>query len=172
MMQTIKIAVGFAMSISSFCHASTDAECLKHLGGAFGDIECFNGLSNKLKQENRKLAENVTLTIPNGNRNKGILKEYLRNQVKSRNFCEHSRESMTNWMHETVAVNPRYHDYDVAYYECVYVLLEQENKFLKSLLKNANQEWKSKPRRLRKWNFAHDKQDTNLLESKASTHAV
>ena len=138
MMRAIKIAACVAMSISSLCHASTDPECLKHLGGAFGDVECFNGLSNDLKQENRKLAENVASTIPNGNRNKGRLKEYLRNQVKSRNFCELSRESMTNWVREAVTVNPRYHDYDVAYYECVYVLLEQENKFLKSLFKNAN----------------------------------
>ncbi len=138
-MRATKIAACIAVSISSLCHASMDPECLKHLGGAFGDVECFNGLSNDLGQENRKLAEDVALTIPNGNRNKGILKEYLRNQVKSRNFCELSRESMTNWAREAVTVNPRYHDYDVAYYECVYLLLEQENKFLKSLLKNANQ---------------------------------
>lgn len=138
-MRAIKIAACVAMSISSLSHASTDPECLKHLGGAFGDVECFNGLSNDLKQENRKLAKDVTSTIPNGNRNKAILEEYLRNQVKSRNFCELSRESMTNWLHEAVTVNPRYHDYDVAYYECVYSLLQQENKFLKSLLKNANQ---------------------------------
>jgi hypothetical protein len=140
MMRAIKIAASVALSISNLCHASTDPECLKHLGGAFGDVECFNGLSNDLKQENRKLAENVASTIPNGNKNKSVLKEYLRNQVKSRDFCELSRESMTNWVREAVTVNPRYHDYDVAYYECVYVLLEQENKFLKRLLKNANQQ--------------------------------
>ncbi|GEM_PF-4548325 len=46
---------------------------------------------------------------------------------------------MTNWVHEAATVNPRYHDYDVAYYECVYVLLEHENEFLKNLFKNANQ---------------------------------
>jgi hypothetical protein len=138
-MRATKIAACFVMSISSFCHASTDPECLKHSGGAFGNVECFNGLSNDLKQENKKLAEDVDSTIQNGNRNKGLLKEYLRNQVKSRKFCELSRESMTNWTREAVTVNPRYHDYDVAYYECVYVLLAQENKLLKSLLKNVNQ---------------------------------
>ncbi len=139
-MLAIKISACIVMSISSFCYASTDPECLKHLGGAFGDVECFNGLSNGLKQENRKLAANVASTIPKGNGNRALLKRYLQNQVNAKNFCELGRASMTNWTRETMTVNPRYHDYDVAYYECVYVLLEQENKFLKSLFRNANQE--------------------------------
>lgn len=128
------------MSISSLCHASTDPECLKHLGGAFGDVECFNGLSNDLKKENKKLAQNVASTIPKGNRNKILFDQYRKNQVNSQNFCELSRASMTNWVREAKTVNPRYHDYDVAYYECVYGLLEQENKFLKRLIKNINQQ--------------------------------
>lgn len=139
-MRAIKIAACLAMSICTLCHASTDPACLKHLGGAFGDVECFNGLANDLKKENSKLAENVASIIPNGNRNKSLLMGYMRNQVASRNFCELSRESLTNWRREATTVNPRYHDYDVAYYECVYVFLEQENKFLKNLLKNANQQ--------------------------------
>ena len=139
MLRPTKIAACIAMSLSSLCHAATDPECLKHLGGAFGDVECFNGLSNDLKQENRKLAESVASTMPKGSRNKDLLKAYLQNQIKLRDFCELSRESMTDWVHEAPTVNPRYHDYDVAYYECVYGLLDQENKFLKSLLKNANQ---------------------------------
>lgn len=140
-MRAIKFAALAAMmSISGLCYASTDPECLKHLGGAFGDVECFNGLSNDLNKENRKLAEKIATTIPNGNRNRVILKEYLQNQVRAQDFCELSRESMTDWVREVVTVNPRYHDYDVAYYECVYLHLEQENKFLKRLLKNANQE--------------------------------
>lgn len=140
MMRTIKIAACVAMSISSLCHASTDPECLKHLGGAFGDVECFNGLSNDLKKENKTLAQNVASTIPKGNRNKILFDQYRKNQVNSQNFCELSRASMTNWVREAKTVNPRYHDYDVAYYECVYGLLEQENKFLKRLIKNINQE--------------------------------
>lgn len=139
MMRATQIAACAIMSISGLCHASTDPECLKHLGGAFGDVECFNGLSNDLKHENRKLAETVASTIPKGNPNKSLLKQYLQREFASHNFCELSRASMTNWVREAVTANPRYHDYDVAYYECVYGLLEQENKFLKSLLKNVNQ---------------------------------
>lgn len=138
-MRAMKIAAFVAMCLSSLCHAATDPECLKHLGGAFGDVECFNGLSNGLRLDNKKLADQVASAIPAGNRNKDILKEYLRSRVKSRNFCELSRASMTSWVHEAATVNPRYHDYDVAYYECLYVLLDQENKFLKALLKNSNQ---------------------------------
>lgn len=139
-MRAIKVAICIALSIPGFCQAATDPECLKHLGGAFGDVECFNGLSNDLKQENSILADKVASTIPKGNRNKDLLNKYRRNQVESRKFCQLGRESLTNWAPEKKTVNPRYHDYDVAYYECVYDLLEQENKFLKSLLKNANQE--------------------------------
>lgn len=139
-MRIIKIAACFAVTISSVCHASTDPECLKHLGGAFGDVECFNGLSNALKLENRKLAQNIASTIPKGNRNKILLAEYRKNQLDSRKFCELSRASMTNWASKARTINPRYHDYDVAYYECVYDLLERENRFLESLVKNVNQE--------------------------------
>ena len=138
-MRLIKFAACIVMSMSSLCHAATDPECLKHLGGAFGDVECFNGLSNDLKQENSKLAESVASTMPKESKNRNLLKAYLQNQVKARDFCELSRESMTDWVREAESVNPRYHDYDVAYYQCVYSLLEQENRFLKSLLKNANQ---------------------------------
>lgn len=139
-MRTTKIIVGIAMSVASVCHASTDPECLKHLGGAFADVECFNSLSNDLKQENKKLAESIASTIPDGNRNKALFKKYLQNQTSAQSFCELSRQSMTNWVRETRTVNPRYHDYDVAYYKCVYIHLEQENKFLKSLSKSANQD--------------------------------
>jgi hypothetical protein len=139
-MQAIKIAACIAMSISNTCFAATDPECLKHLGGAFGDVECFNGLSAELTKENVKLGSDVASTIPNGNRNRSLLKAYLRNQVQSRNYCELSRNAITNWRREAVPVHPRYHDYDVAYYECVYMLLVQENRFLKNLYKGIHQE--------------------------------
>jgi hypothetical protein len=139
-MRAIKIAACIAMSVASTCFASTDPECLKHLGGAFGDVECFNGLSNDLRKENAKLANDVGSTIPNKNRNKALLKAYLRNQVQSRKYCELSRASMTSWNRERAMVNPRYHDYDVAYYECIHTLLMQENSFLKRLYKRANQQ--------------------------------
>ena len=140
MKRATKIIACIAVSAASLCHASTDPECLKHLGGAFGDVECFNRLSNDLKQENKKLAESIASSIPNGNSNKALFKTYLRNQASAQSFCELSRQAMTNWVREAKTANPRYHDYDVAYYECVYVLLEQENKFLKSLSKSVNQE--------------------------------
>lgn len=139
-MRATNIAACLAMSMSALCHAATNPECLNHLGGAFAGVECFNGLANDLKQQNKKLAEEVAASIPNSNRNKGRLKDYLRNQLAARNSCELSRESMTKWVREPAVINPRYHDYDVAYYECVYVLLEAENKFLQNLLKNARQE--------------------------------
>lgn len=128
------------LTLSCLCHASTDPACLRHLGGAFGDVECFNSLSNRLMQENRILAENIRARIPKRNKNKRKLDQYLQSQSGLKAFCDLSRESMTNWTPESVTISPRYHDYDVAYYECVYVLFEQENRFLKGLLKNATQD--------------------------------
>jgi len=121
-------------------HAATDPECLKHLGGAFSGVECFNGLSNDLRQENKILAKKVDATIPPGNKNRELLNAYKRDQIASRKYCELTRESLTDWKPEQHLTNPRYHDSDVVYYECVYDLLKLENQFLKNLLKNITQE--------------------------------
>lgn len=135
-MRHTKIVIGLLVIVCNLSRASTDPECLKHLGGAFGDVECFNGLSNVLKQENTKLAHGIDASIPNKNKNKELLKRYLQVQAQSKDFCELNRQSMNGWEAEKTTINPRYRDYDVAYYECVYLLLEQENKFLKNLHKN------------------------------------
>ena len=139
-MRAIDMVACTTICIAGLCHASTDPQCLKHLGGAFGDVECFNGLSNDLKKENNRLAVKLSAIIPKPNRNATLFNKYLKTQADAPQFCELSRASMTGWQREAETVNPRYHDYDVAYYACVYSLLEQENKFLKTLIKNSSQE--------------------------------
>lgn len=137
-MRAIRHWVGVFLGMSNLCHAATDPDCLKHLGGAFGDVECFNGLTVELKKENQVLANKISASIPLGNRNRNLLNAYRRYQAKGRDFCELSRQSLTNWMRERETKHPRYHDYDVAYYECVYLLMKQENGFLKNLSKNVD----------------------------------
>ncbi|MYN46721.1 hypothetical protein GTP23_16865 [Pseudoduganella sp. FT93W] len=139
MMRVIRNLIGVLLGMVTLCHAATDPECLKHLGGAFGDVECFNGLSIELKKENQVLVKEISASIPSGNKNRNLVKDYLRHQEKGRDFCELSRQSLTNWKREVKAKNPRYYDYDVAYYECLYLLVEQENRFLKNLSKNVDQ---------------------------------
>ena len=126
---------------SGSCFASTDPDCVNHLGGAFYGVECFGGLSNDLKFDNIKLKKKIFSSIPNKNKNKIIFNEYILNQEKNQKYCELQRQSMNNWIQQpkTVNLNPRYYDYDVAYYECKYNLIKQENDFLKNIVSNINQ---------------------------------
>lgn len=119
--------------------AETDPECIKHLGGAFAGVECYNGLSNDITAENKILIEKINSIIPKNNKNKTLLKKYVHYQIESKNYCALSRDSYTGWVSEKRVANPRYHDYDVIYHECIYEILINQNKFLKKILNNSSQ---------------------------------
>ncbi len=139
-MRLIKCAIGLLLSLPLISHAATNPECLKHLGGAFSGAQCFIGLSNDLEASNKELVEKILVTIPKGNKNRNLLRSYVREQNKARKFCELSRVSATEWRTEKRAPNPMYIQPDVIYFECIYDSLQRENKFLKDLLTNAMQE--------------------------------
>jgi hypothetical protein len=126
------------MLLPGTCSAAADPECLKHLGGAFADVECYNTLSNALQAENQRLAGEIAVTIPRGNRSKSLLTGYEQDQLKSKKYCELSRDSLTEWVAEKPVQNPRYFYYDVAYYQCIYDNLTHQNRFLKQLLDNVS----------------------------------
>jgi hypothetical protein len=120
--------------------AATDAECLKHMGGAFAGVQCYVGLSNDLVAENQNLIKKIMKTIPKGNKNRNLLHQYEREQKDIKRFCQISRDSSTEWVSEKRPINPMYYQPDVIYYECVFESLEHQNKFLKKILNNASQE--------------------------------
>lgn len=123
--------------LSGTCGAAVDSECLKHMGGAFADVECYNSLSKILEAENQRLTGELALTIPHGNRNGALLADYMQAQRRSRKYCELSRRSLTEWVAEKPVQNPRYFYYDVAYYQCIFENLTHQNRFLKQLMGNA-----------------------------------
>lgn len=138
MMRVIKIFMLSVLFISPYSSAETDPECLAHLGGAFSGVECYNGLSNALKIENKSIIEKIAQTIPAGNKNMKLLKQYEQSQLASEKFCLLNRESLARWKSEKLLNAPQYFYYDVAYYECLYSNLQYQNKFLKNLLSNTS----------------------------------
>ena len=139
-MQVIKAVICLIFCLPAVAYATTDAECLKHLGGAFAGVECYNGLSNDIAAENKMLLNKIYAIIPRGNKNIALLREYEYQFAKDKKYCQLSRDSLTGWLSEKHTINPRYYDYDVAYYECIYDLMKSQNKFIKNILSNASQE--------------------------------
>lgn len=68
MLCRIKAALALTTLLPIVTFAATDKDCLNHLGGAFGDVECYNGLSNDLRARNQDLYVQVTATIPKDNK--------------------------------------------------------------------------------------------------------
>lgn len=126
------------MLVPATCMAGVDPECLKHLGGAFADVECFNSLSQALEAANGRLANRIAASMPPRNANRALLLSYERAQSAQKRYCLLARNSLTEWVEEPHPPNPRYAYYDVAYYQCVYENLSHQNRFLKQLLHNAS----------------------------------
>lgn len=137
-MRNIDTAAFCVLLLPCICNAATDPECLKHLGGAFADVECFNGLSNDIRTDNERVAKEIIATIPVGNEHRALLLGYQKVQQESKKYCRLSRNSLTEWVDEKPQQNPRYFYYDVAYYQCVYENLLHQNRFLKQILDNAS----------------------------------
>ena len=135
-MQPIKLAIMFSFMLApSITFADTDPDCLNHLGGAYANVECFNGISISLIKENEDISKKVISTIPKKNKNYNLFREYIRMQKESKKYCELSRDVMNNWKTERkTPTNPRYYDFDAAYYQCIYNSLSNQNIFLKTLL--------------------------------------
>lgn len=140
-MRVTKLAAGLILcALPVLSMATTDKECLNHLGGAFADVECYNGLSNDIIEENKALLKQIVTTIPKGNKSKQLLTQYDSEQHAANKYCELSRDSLTKWVYEKKqGPNPRYEYQDVAYYECVYGNLLHQNKFLKGILDNTSE---------------------------------
>jgi hypothetical protein len=136
-MRVIEIAKWIFLFFPGIVSAAVDPKCLKHLGGAFADVECYNSLSNNLEVENKRLIRDIAVTIPIGNPNQTLLTKYQQEASEYKKYCELSRDSLTEWVSEKAGGNPRYFYYDVAYYQCIYENLVFQNRFLKELRNNV-----------------------------------
>lgn len=119
-------------------HAQPDPECLKHLGGAFSGVECYNGLANDLRLENRLLSKKIAATIPKNSKSKSLLTSYMKNEVSSYKFCNLTKGAYAGWQIDSQSTPPRYRDYDVVYFECVYSKVLEQNRFLKKMYEDAS----------------------------------
>ena len=135
-MQLTKSVLSLLFFFPTISIAATDAECLKHLGGAYFGIECYSGLSKGIAAENTILKSKIYESIPKGNEDKILLNQYEYHQAVSKKYCQLTSDSMNNWKRPERTANPQAYDYDVVYYECVNDILVSENKFLKGLLEN------------------------------------
>lgn len=134
-------AIIILLALSSMqLFASTDQECLKHTGGAFADVECYNSLSKEMKEENSLLVKKILSTIPKNNKNVYLIKNYIGSTKKQIKYCKLASASLVDWTESPKKQGePRYYYYDVAYYQCVYSVHAKSNEFLRVLLSNATQ---------------------------------
>ena len=138
MMQLAKAILIFVLLGPKVVLSNTAPECLEHLGGAYSSVECYNGLTNDLKKEKISLLKSINQHIPKGNKNRKLLREYILSKSFERRFCTIQKESYANWQIETSSANPRYFDYDVVYFECIYSQELEINRFLKNVVKNIS----------------------------------
>lgn len=112
--------------------AKTDSACLDHLGGGYGDTECYHGLSRDLETENKQLYKSIKATIPVGNVHAKLLTEYMASRDEAIKYCPLQRDAGAKW-----DTNPDGSMYPAMYEQCIYDIRNTENKFLKDLLTMA-----------------------------------
>lgn len=115
--------------LSSLAVAKTNPECLNHLGGGYGDAECYQGLSADIAAENKRLYKSIKATIPAKNGHAMLLDEYMKAQDDSIRYCELQRDSGDGWDTK--------HDgsmYPAIYQQCIYDGRKAQNEFLKNIL--------------------------------------
>ncbi|SMG46500.1 hypothetical protein [Paraburkholderia susongensis] len=115
--------------LSKMAVSKTNPECLEHLGGGYGDAECYQGLSVDIAVENKRLYKSIRASIPANNVHTILLDEYMKAQDDSIRYCELQRDSGDGW--ETK------HDgsmYPAIYQQCIYDARKAQNKFLNNIL--------------------------------------
>lgn len=58
---------------------------------------------------------------------------------QSETFCRLQKNAYAKWHIEKQVKGPRYYDYDVVYFECIYNKKQEENRFLTQLLEYLDQ---------------------------------
>ncbi|NYH12886.1 hypothetical protein [Paraburkholderia bryophila] len=139
MMQAIRKFIPlFALLFLVQANASqtTDPECLNHLGGGQGDVECYGGLTNMVVADSKSTYLKIFKTIPKNNPNSTRLKAYATAQDHDTQFCKLKMQAPSGWVSDSSA--PLLNMYDAVYAECVYDLRKSENKFLHDVLDSIN----------------------------------
>ncbi|MGF6696614.1 hypothetical protein OKW38_001225 [Paraburkholderia sp. MM5496-R1] len=135
-MHLIRIMIVFFISgvlFSSLAVAKSNSDCLQHLGGGYGDAECYSELQKDLTVQSKFIYNKLRATMRNGNVHAKLLDEYMETQDASVRYCELPRNAGAKWKTE--------HDgsmFSALREECIYNLRKAQNQFLKDLLDMAN----------------------------------
>ncbi|SDR51178.1 hypothetical protein SAMN05443245_6854 [Paraburkholderia fungorum] len=129
---TKKWIVAFFAFASTYGAASaqSNADCLKHLGGGYGDTLCYGQLSSDLVKKNKEIYTTLRAGIPKGNPHATLLHAYMVAQDKALKFCELQRDAGAGW-----GKSPDGSMYPALYAGCVYQVRKSQNSFLSDLLK-------------------------------------
>lgn len=114
--------------LSGAASAKTSSDCLKHLGGGYGDALCYRALSIDLLAENEKLYRSVRATIPARNDHATLLDQYVIAESSATKFCNLQRDAGSKW-----EKSPDGSMFPAIYEQCVYETRVAQNKFLRSL---------------------------------------
>ena len=130
-MHLTKIIAPILVTVSSLAFSASDNEsdCLKHIGGGYGDVQCYQALRISLTKENARIYKIVSKSIPRGNSRARLLDEYMTSQLHAEKFCELQRDAGTKW--EKSPDGTMYH---AIYESCLYEVGKAQNSFLKNLL--------------------------------------
>ena len=131
--KTIFLCVALA-GICNVASATSTPECLKHLGGGYGDTICYGDLSANLANDNKRIYAKVRAKIPTGNPHAKLLDAYMSAQDNALKFCDLQRDAGAGW-----EKSPDGSMYPALYAECVYNVRKSQNEFLADLLKMS--EW-------------------------------
>ncbi|MBB5510528.1 hypothetical protein HDG35_006824 [Paraburkholderia sp. JPY681] len=122
-----------AKSNYDFSVTISNSDCLQHLGGGYGDVECYSELQKKLVADSQILYKKLRATIPKGNIHAKLLDEYMATQNASVKYCELPRNAGAEWETEHGGSM-----FPALQAECIYNLRKTQNEFLKGLLDMAD----------------------------------
>lgn len=131
MIHLTKILAPILVTISGVALSASDnkSDCLKHLGGGYGDAQCYQASRINLTKENEIIYKSVSKSIPHGNSHARLLDEYMTSQSHAEKFCELQRDAG-----EKLENSSDGSMYPAIYEGCLYELRKTQNSFLKNLL--------------------------------------
>ncbi|MGF6288574.1 hypothetical protein QFZ98_000407 [Paraburkholderia youngii] len=121
-----------AKSNYDFSVTLSNSDCLQHLGGGNGDVECYSALQKKLVTDSQILYKKLCTTIPKGNIHAKLLDKYMATQNASVKYCELPRNAGAEWETEHGGSM-----FPALQAECIYNLRKAQNEFLRGLLDMA-----------------------------------
>jgi hypothetical protein len=139
MMQLIRPLIVLLFPVFAYANQQTDPDRINHLGGAFAGVECYNSLAIDMASKNKAIEKQVLSKIPRGNSDRTIFKRYIKTARQGESFCRLQKTAYAKWRIEKQNKGPRYYDYDVVYFECIYNKKQEENRFLTQLLEYLDQ---------------------------------